>query len=184
MVFEDFCLNYHLSELDRKVVKAYAEFFFAEKHERLERFIDKIVYDNGINRSELDYSEKSLEVLNRWLVNHIECVKLTKEEYEVVRKSVPDYIDIDDWRFTDETFSNIITIGIYLGDVMIHKHPRLKWEQCFSGKKNINYGQMIIRIGKKEMNPMRLVNTICLKIVDNRPDSLLEIVHVWEEYVK
>lgn len=47
----------------------------------------------------------------------------------------------------------------------------------------MNYGAMVIKLGKMEMNPMRLVNTICLKIVDNRPDSLLEIVHVWEEFL-
>lgn len=66
---------------------------------------------------------------------------------------------------------------------MIHKHPDLKWEQHLNGKKSMNYGAMVIKLGKMEMNPMRLVNTICLKIVDNRPDSLLEIVHVWEEFL-
>ena len=183
MNFEEFSLNYHLSELDRKVVKSYAKLFFAEKDERLNKLIDHVASDCHVNPSELNFSEESLEVLQRWLVNHVECIKLTKEEYEVVRKTLPDYIDIDDWRFSDETFSNIIDVGLYLGEVMIHKHPDLKWEQCLNGKKNINYGLMIIRLGKKEMNPMGLVNTICLKIVKNKPDSLLEIVQIWERYL-
>ena len=183
MNFEDFSLNYHLSELNLKVVKSYAELFFADKDERLKKLIDCIASDCHVNPSELDFSEESLEVLQRWLVSHVECVKLTKKEYEVVRKSLPDYIDIDDWRFSDETFSYIIDIGLYLGEVMIHKYPDLKWEQCLNSKKNINYGLMIIRLGKKEMNPMGLVNTICLKIVKDKPDSLLEIVQVWEEYL-
>ena len=131
----------------------------------------------------MDFSEESLEVLHKWLVNHVECVKLTKEEYTLKRELIPDYIDINDWKFSDETFSNIIDVGLFLGEVMIHKHPDLKWEQCLNGKKNIDYGQMIIRVGKIEMNPMRLVNIICLKKLDNRPDSLLDIVHIWEEYL-
>ncbi len=185
MNFEDFSLNYHLSELNLKVVKSYAKLFFAEKDERLLNFIDNVASDCNINPSELNFSEESLEVLDRWLVNHVECVKLTKEEYEVVRKSLPDYIDINDWRFSDVTYSNIINVGLYLGEVMIHKHPNLKWEQCLNGKKNIDYGQMIIRVGKIGMNPMRLVDVTCLKIVDNSksPKRLREIVHLWEEYL-
>ena len=129
----------------------------------------------------MNFSEKSLEVFDRWLISHIECVKLTKEEYEFKRKSIPDYIDIMDWRFSDDTFSNIINVGLYLGEVMIHKHPDLKWEQYL--KKTVDYGQMVIRVGQIEMNPMRLVNVTCLKIVKNKPDSLLEIVQIWERYL-
>ena len=185
MNFEDFCLNYNLSAIDRRIVKSYAEFFFAEKQERLERFIGKVVSDCNINRSELDLSENSLRVLNKWLVNHIECVKLSKEEYELVRKTVPDYIDIDDWRFSTDTFSNIIDVGLYLGEVMIHKYPSLKWEQCLKSKKSIDYGQMIIKLGKMEMNPMRLVNVICLEVINdsNSANCLIDLLEIWEKYV-
>ena len=182
MILEDI-INYDFVAIDKKDVKSYAKCFWAEKDERLNKFIDNVASDCNINPSELDFSEGSLEVLDRWLVNHVECVKLSKEEYEWKRERIPDYIDINDWRFSDGTFSNIINVGLYLGEVMIHKHPNLKWEQCLNGKKNINYGLMIIRLGKKEMNPMGLVNTICLKIVKNKPDSLLEIVQIWEEYL-
>lgn len=180
MVLEDF-LNYNFTAIDKKDVKSYAKCFWAEKDERLKIFIGNVASDCNINPSELDFSEESLEVLDRWLVNHVECVKLTKEEYELKRKLIPDYIGINDWRFSDETFSNIINVGLYLGEVMIHKHPDLKWEQYL--KKTVDYGQVIIRVGKIGMNPMRLVNTICFKILDNRPDSLLDIVHIWEEYL-
>lgn len=182
MILEDF-INCTFTTIDQKDIKLYAKCFWAEKDERLINFIDNIVSDCNINRAELNISEESLEVLDRWLVNHVECVKLTKEEYELKRELIPDYINIDDWRFSDDTFSNIINVGLYLGEVMIHKYPDLKWEQRLNGKKSMNYGAMIIKLGKMEMNPMRLVNTICLKIVDNRPESLLEIVRVWGEYL-
>lgn len=182
MVFEDY-YNYDFSTLDRRDLKSYAEYFVAEKDARLQKFIDKIVFDYSINQSDLDFSEKSLEMMDRWLVNHVECVRLTKEEYELVRNTVPDYIDINDWKFSEDTLSGIINVGLYLGEVMIRKHPELKWEQCL--KKTIDYGQMIIRIGKSTMNPMRLVYVTCLKIVDahKTPRSLLEILRVWENYL-
>lgn len=180
MVLEDF-LNYNFTAINKKDVKPYAKCFWEAKDKRLKKLIDKVASDYSINPSELDFSEESLKVLDLWLVNHVECVKLTKEEYDIKRKLIPDYIDINDWRFSDDTFSNIINVGLYLGEVMIHKHPDLKWEQYL--KKTVDYGQVIIRVGKIGMNPMRLVNTTCFKIVDNRQKSLLEIVQVWEEYL-
>ena len=81
MILEDF-LNYDFVAIDKKDVKAYAKCFWAEKDERLNKFIDNVASDCNINPSELNFTEESLEVLNRWLVKHIECVKLTKKEYE------------------------------------------------------------------------------------------------------
>ena len=180
MKLEDF-LNYDFVVIDKKNVKFYAECFWLEKDERLNKLIDSVASDCHVNSSDLNFSEESLEILHTWLVSHVECVKLTKEEYEWKREHIPDYIVINDWRFSDETFSNIINVGLYLGEVMIHKHPGLKWEQYF--KKTVDYGQVIIRVGKKGMNPMRLVNTICLKIVKHKPDRLLEIVQIWEDFL-
>ena len=184
MAFEDY-QNLNFSALDSRLVKSYAEHFWTEEKLRLNKFIYSVASYYNINKVKLDFSESSLEVLNNWLLNHVKCVKLTPEEYDYVRKSVPDYININDWRFSNETFSNIINVGLYLGEVMIHRHPDLKWEQCLKGKKNINYGQMIIKLGNREMNPMRLVNVICLEIVDNKntATSLLELLHIWEKYV-
>ncbi len=184
MKLEDF-LNYDFVAIDKKDVKPYIKCFWETKEIRLKKLIDNVASDCNINPSELDFSEESLAVFDRWLVSHVECVKLTKEEYEWKREHIPDYIDIDDWKFSDETFSSIINVGLYLGEVMIRKHPELKWEQCLNGKKNINYGLMIIRVGKVEMNPMGLVDVTCLKIANKNksPKRLHEIVHLWEEYL-
>lgn len=182
MKLEDF-LNYDFVAIDKKDVKPYAKCFWETKEIRLKKLIDNVASDCNINPSELDFSEESLAVFDRWLVSHVECVKLTNEEYKWKREHIPDYIDIDDWRFSDETFSNIINVGLYLGEVMIHKHPDLKWEQYL--KKTVDYGQVIIKVGKVEMNPMGLVDVTCLKIVNKNksPKRLHEIVHLWEEYL-
>ena len=113
MILEDF-LNYNFTAIDKKDVKSYATCFWETKECRLEKLIDNVVSCCDINPSKLDFSEESLEVLDRWLLNHVECVKLSKEEFEWKREHIPDYIDIDDWRFSDDTFSNIINVGLYL----------------------------------------------------------------------
>ena len=78
MTLEDF-INCTFTTIDQKEIKLYANCFWAEKDERLNKFIDNVASDCNINPSELDFSEGSLEVLDRWLVNHVECVKLSKK---------------------------------------------------------------------------------------------------------
>lgn len=86
MILEDF-INCTFTTIAPKDIKLYAKCFWAEKDERLKNFIDNVSSDCNIDRAELDFSEESLEVLDRWLVKHVECVKLTKEEYEMKRDS-------------------------------------------------------------------------------------------------
>ena len=81
MKLEDF-LNYDFVVIDKKNVKFYAECFWSEKDERLNKLIDCVASDCHVNSSDLNFSEESLEILHTWLVSHVECVKLTKEEYE------------------------------------------------------------------------------------------------------
>ena len=95
MVFEDY-QNLNFSALDSRLVKSYAEHFWTEEKLRLNKFIYSVASYYNINKVKLDFSESSLEVLNNWLLNHVKCVKLTPGEYDYVRKSVPDYININD----------------------------------------------------------------------------------------
>ena len=111
MNLDNLPLNLILRHENIKELQSYAEFFFAEKEERLEGLVDRISSDLKISKSVLDFSENSLAIIDTWLVKHIECVKLSEEEYEWKRKNIPDYIEIDDWKFSSKTFYDIINIS-------------------------------------------------------------------------
>jgi len=186
MKLEDiFQHNQILSNYSSKELKDYAQTFFTEKEERLGNLIDNISSDMKIDKSELDFSEDSLKIVDRWLINNINTVKLSKEEYEAKRNSTPDYIDIVDWKLDFQTCSNIINIGMYLGETMIHKYPSLKWEQHKKGsKRNIDYGHMIIKLGEQhftEFNPIWLIDVICWKIAKTRDNIILETFKTWDK---
>ena len=83
MNLDNLPLNLILRHENIKELQSYAEFFFAEKEERLEGLVDRISSDLKISKSVLDFSENSLAIIDTWLVKHIECVKLSEEEYAV-----------------------------------------------------------------------------------------------------
>ena len=183
MNLDNLPLNLILRHENIKELQSYAEFFFAEKEERLEGLVDRISSDLKISKSVLDFSENSLAIIDTWLVKHIECVKLSEEEYEWKRKNIPDYIEIDDWIFSSKTFSDIINIGIYLGETIIHKYPYLKWEQDLKNRKYIDYGHMVIKLGKADMNPIWLVHVLCTKIARQKEGSLHKLFRIWERHI-
>ena len=184
MIFENLPRNLVLFNYDIKDIKSYAQTFFTEKEGRLQRLTDCISSDLNIDKSKLDFSEASLSIVDRWLVNHVESVKLSKEEYDVLRKSFRPEIDVPDWKLSSDTFSNVFSLGMYFGEVMIHKYPDLKWEQFLKTKRDVDYGHVIIQLGRlKKMNPIWLLNVVCIKIAEKTEASLFELFKIWEQYV-
>ena len=67
-----------------------------------------------------------------------------------------------------------------------HKNKNLKWTQFLGSRKNVDFGHMIIKLDKLEMNPVDLVYVFCLKVVDDRDeeDGLLGYYKIWEEDIE
>ena len=187
MIIENFPADFLLGKYELKCVKAYGNKFMLTKSERLLSLIKRVSHELNISEEDLDFSENSLDYITEWLKKHISTRKLTKAEYELKKKDIPDYIDVNDWDFDQNTISNIIDVGTYLGEVMIqnHKNKNLKWTQFLGSRKNVDFGHMIIKLDKLEMNPVDLVYVFCLKVVDGRDkeDGLLGLYKIWEEYI-
>lgn len=185
MIIENFPADLLLGKYELKGVKAYGNKFMLTKSERLLSLIKRVSQELNVNEDKLDYSENSLDYITEWLKKHVSKRKLTKAEYELKRKNIPDYIDVDDWDFDQITISNIIDVGTYLGEVMIqnHKSKNLKWTQFLGSRKNVDFGHMVIKLGKSEMNPVWLLYIFSIKVVDGRErkDGLLGLYKIWED---
>lgn len=182
MKFEDFPDDLNLRQYSVKELKTYAKGFLAEKEDRLEGLIERVSSDLDIDRSMLDFSDQSLAILTLWFNSKIEFVKLTQEEYDIKRASFPEYIKIDDVKYSQDTFSLIYEVGMYFGETIIHKYPQLKWEQIF--RKTVDYGHVVIMLGKLPMNPCWLMGNLCWgKFRRNEEPKLLELFKIWERYL-
>lgn len=185
MIIENFPADLLLGKYELKGVKAYGNKFMLTKQERMNSLIKKVSQELKVSEEELDFSENSLNRITEWLKKHISKRKLTKAEYELKKKDIPDYIDVNDWDFDLNTISNIIDVGTYLGEVMIqnHKSKNLKWTQFLRSRKNVDFGHMVIVLGKTEMNPVWLLYIFSLKVVAGRDkeDGLLGLYKIWEQ---
>ena len=188
MIIENFPTDFLLGKYELKGVKAYGDKFMLTKQERMMSLINRVSQELNVNKKELNYSENSLNHITKWLKSHITKRKLSKAEYKTKIKDIPDYIEVNDWDFDQNTISNIIDVGTYLGEVMIqnHKNKNLKWTQFLGSRKNVDFGHMIIKLDKLEMNPVDLVYVFCLKAVDGRDeeDGLLGYYKIWEECIE
>ena len=188
MIIENFPEDFLLGKYELKGVKTYGKKFMLTKQERMMSLINRVSQELNVNKKELNYSENSLNHITKWLKNHITKRKLSKAEYKTKIKDIPDYIEVNDWDFDQNTISNIIDVGTYLGEVMIqnHKNKNLKWTQFLGSRKNVDFGHMIIKLDKLEMNPVDLVYVFCLKAVDGREeeDGLLGYYKIWEEDIE
>lgn len=178
---------------DKKELKIYEVWFNENKGKCLLELEHLVQRTPGYEDWQMDYSKESLLGLGKWLKENVKTQKLSKEEYAVVRATVPDYIDINDWTFTMETRTILLDAGIYFGEVFIHTHKGLKWEQYFSTSKksknrDIHHGNMVIAVSNKRgsnLNPIKIMYTIGLKFADGKgsDQELVEAYEVWESYM-
>ena len=188
MIIENFPTDFLLGKYELKGVKNYGKKFMLTKQERMNSLIKKVSQELKVSEEELDFSEYSLNRITEWLKNHVSIRKLTKAEYELKKKNIPDYVEVLDWDFDRSTISNIIDVGTYLGEVMIqsHKKENLNWTQFLGSRRFVNFGHMVIKLGKLKMDPINLTYVFCLKVVDGRDkeDGLFGIYKIWEEYIE
>ncbi len=110
-----------LSELPRSVARAEFDRTMREKDERVAIFRD-LLAESGI---EFDGSDGSVQSLNDWFV---ETMTPAADRNDPDRRSQSVCEDVT----------------LLLGDVMIDRHPELRWEFFTWGKKNVSYQSHVI----------------------------------------
>jgi hypothetical protein len=189
-VIDDLPIGFNFNNRSENELKAYKEWFIRNKEKRLEELAKAVTADDGVSKDlKLDFSEESLIELGRWLKDNVSIEKLSPEAYDRKRKSVPSYIDINDWDLTVRTYSLLVDIGIYWGEVFIKEFPKLKWTQFISKiKDDADHGHMVIRgFGKKDVfNPIRVMAMLGLSLADNSQGSerLHQLHLVWKAFLK
>jgi hypothetical protein len=166
-------------------LKLYGEWFFCYKQQRLIELINSVLTTNGFENWEADYSPSSLEMLSVWFKNEVKTEKLSNIEYQQRRASVPDWIEINDYTLTIETYSKAFDIGIYFGEVFIKTYS-LQWKQLFTRKDDVDNGHIVIEgFGKLVLNPIWLLRIQASKIADGieNPNFLFHLYNTWCNYL-
>jgi len=187
-IIDNLPIDLDFREKTNKELKLYKEWFFLNKDERLRVLFGNIHSTENYEDWNMSFESDSLVKLGEWFTQQVKTQILTKEEYKMRKKEVPDYIEIDDWDLDIKTRSLVMDIGIYFGEVFLHQYQNLRWEQYITRSKyNANHGQMVIcGFGKKCLEPIRIIFNIALGFANKSEDSsaLYEIYNAWESYLK
>lgn len=111
------------SELSRKDARAEYENLMSQKDQRVALLADLVAHD-GVT---LDWSDESVQALNGWFADHA-------EEDEERRGFI-----------AGRWVSVAIDIALYLGEILITRHPHLRWEfYTWGGKRAHGFHQAVI----------------------------------------
>jgi hypothetical protein len=186
-IINDLPFGFYFSGQSKDQLKQYKNWFLSKKDERLKYLEDAVKSSLGFENWKDDFTPESLKDLGRWLMNNIKTETLSPEAYKIKRQKVPEYIEINDWDLTNETYSKLIDTGIYFGEVYLHNYSHLKWEQFLTSRKNhSSLGHMVLKgFGKLELNPLRVVYITGSSMVDKKADenSLYELYLNWASYL-
>ncbi|MBY0204435.1 hypothetical protein [Paenibacillus cucumis (ex Kampfer et al. 2016)] len=171
--------------------RTYLGWFTSEIPKRIEVLRAFYHETTGSSPNDLDLSEKSLGILWRWFIPQITMVPKTAEELEEEISMTPEWLRDEvlkenSKKFSEETSSIIIDIGIYFGTVFINLFSSLDWGVVHTPKNYVYVNRPVIKgFGKVEMNPIAIVYNISLRYLRNRSNErqLIDVFNVWKEYL-
>ena len=169
--------------MSKEELKEYYKWFMTVMPNRIAQ-LEKII--NATHKYEewrADYTKESLCDLGNWFKEEVKTRERTVEELEKIEASLIFPIEINKEELTNKTFSLVIDIGMYFGQVMLHTVPETQWIHILKGSsKHIDYGQPVVRgIGKLAFNPVQIMLTAAYGIASKTPGkgNLLEIYNIW-----
>jgi hypothetical protein len=111
-----------LNTLPRAEARIAYQKMMTEKHARVSELKGLL----KANRIDLGTDDSSVQILNGWFQSNVE------EDPERLGRLLPQW------------YSVVNDIGIFLGEIIIERHPHLRWEFYIWGKKNVAFQRHVI----------------------------------------
>jgi hypothetical protein len=175
-IIKNLPIDYNFANKSRDELKLYGKWFFDNKKDRLKCLNNAINSNFEYKNCLLNFTPQSLLTIGQWFKNETKKEFLSEKEFLKKRATIPNWIEVSNYDLTAETYSKVIDVGIYFGEVFLHNFSGLKWEQFFSKIKNDNNnGHMVIKgTGKIPLNPIWKMYIIALQFADyNETDNVL-----------
>jgi hypothetical protein len=183
----DFPRQSTLKTMDTREAVKYFDRFINQIPSRIIILSTYVSGSSGYESWESTSINQRLLDLGKWFCEHVETVKRSKKEKELIYSNSPSWfraIEIPDSELSAKTFSLSSDIGIYLASLLRDYLPNINWVMVTKPKKSIDYHQpVLIGSGKIPFNPIHLVTTYAYGIIDSSRDAkgLLELFQIWKE---
>jgi len=154
------------SEMSKKELKNYNEWFHKVLPERLQILVSAVQTTPGYEQWNPDFSPQSLEILGKWFLGQVETRQRTRDEIEEIEGRSSFSMNFSDQELTNRSFSLAIDIGMYLSQVFFKNHQSLKWSQPLDNKRSADYGQpVLLGLGAVPFNPIGIAVTLAYGLV-------------------
>jgi hypothetical protein len=123
-----------------------------------------------------------LNALGDWFASQVETRPRTDSELAEIKAGSEFGIGGSKSELTNRTLSLAMDVGMYLGEVMTARHPKLTWEQPLDDPAFIDYGRPVLSgFGGTMFNPVRIVVTFAYGVAAGRRTGsrLREVYDVW-----
>jgi len=152
-------------EMKKREAQRHLDWYVSEIPIRLE-LLKSLYARSGKNPKELDLSPESLIPLWSWFMPTVQTVQLSKREFEKMRAQYPEWIwdELANWEVHVKSLNIAMDIGIYFGEVMIAKYPKMKWGFVEKPKSYIDLNKPTIMYPTgADCCPSRILNTLTSK---------------------
>jgi hypothetical protein len=171
------------SVMSKTEAKEYYEWFLSIIPRRIEA-LQEYVESSG-SLVQLDLSQDSLISLWGWFIPRIEQKKLTAEEMNEELELVPDWmrpeVEQNVLKFSKDTETQIIDIGIYFSSVLLHSSNQLKWIVIHKPRNHADVNQPLLAgTGRIRLNPIRVVDVCAARALSDVGNiNMLSDLYVW-----
>ena len=182
-----FTLDFY--EMPKKELKEYFRWFQEVIPDRINGLARTVKESPGFENWQPDYTPISLISLGEWMSTQVQTRERSEEELEQKRQEIGHAahpVEIPKWELTNQTFSLAMDIGMYLSQVFLRNHPSLKWDQLFSSKRDMDYGQpVLVGFGRAPFNPVQMTVTQAYALVHKTRSGkgLRELYDIWSRKI-
>ncbi|MDQ0114624.1 hypothetical protein [Paenibacillus harenae] len=179
-----------LEIMTKRETDDYFQWFISQVPSRIEILSTYYERTSKERKSSLNLSQDSLITLWEWFVPNIQRITKTTEEIQEEMSNAPEWlkeeIENDTLKFSDETETMIIDIGIYFGAVILKSYSNLNWGVIRKPRNYVDVNQPVI-VGFKHgaLNPIRVVTNCALQTIDEQLNNkkLYEVYNIWSKYL-
>ncbi|MEK4076488.1 hypothetical protein MHI01_21740 [Paenibacillus sp. FSL M7-0656] len=171
------------SVMSKTEAEEYYEWFLSIIPQRIELLQENVELSGS--HVQLDFSQDSLISLWEWFIPRIEQKKMTIEEINEELDLVPDWmrpeVEQNVLKFSRDTETQIIDIGIYFSSVLIHSSSKLKWTVINKPRNHVDVNQPLLAgTGKIRLNPIRVVDVCAARALSDVGNiNMLNDLYVW-----
>jgi hypothetical protein len=170
--------------MSKQELRDYFNWFSDVSQGRIQELANVVRATPGFEMWTPDETPGSLDILGTWLATQVQTRQRTLEERQDIANRSPFPIEISNEELTNRTFSLAADVGMYLGLVLVKDNPSLKWEQPFSSKKFVDYGQPVLTgTGRVPFNPVRMLVTLAYGLANKKQsgNGLRELYDIWSK---